>query len=85
MWNERTLRWPRTPTVPGEPTGIVGSRVSTLFCCSTMIERKALRAVDEQPHLGQTVVVVGQDVDGGGQRRHRKRWVLEDVLHGQTP
>jgi hypothetical protein len=38
-----------------------------------------------QAQFFQTPVAVGQDVDGGGQRRHRKRWVLEDVLHGQTP
>ena len=38
--NERTLRLPRTPTVPGEPGGIVGNSVSTPFCSSTITERK---------------------------------------------
>ena len=46
---------------------------------------EAHRLGRKQAHAFHQPVVVGQDVDGSGQRRHRKRGILENVVHGQTP
>jgi hypothetical protein len=80
--NERTLRLPRAPTVPGHRRQRRQQVEHAVLLFHDDLAR-AHRLHGEEIERLEAPIAVGDDVDGGGQCRHREGRGVERVVHVQ--